>query len=92
MAPCGAITFASKLFTGSISDKELTRQSGILNLLEPGYEVMADKGFLIGKFLEDVKEKLIIPPFKHNDQFSREETERNQAIARLHILVERAIR
>ncbi|XP_048051258.1 uncharacterized protein LOC125271247 [Megalobrama amblycephala] len=92
VAPCGAITFASKLFTGSISDKELTRQSGILNLLEPGDEVMADKGFLIGKFLEDVKAKLIIPPFKHRDQFSREETERTQAIARLRILVERAIR
>ncbi|CAM4571783.1 unnamed protein product [Leuciscus chuanchicus] len=71
VAPCGAITFASKLFTGSISDKELTRQSGILNLLEPGDEVMADKGFLIGKLLEVVGAKLIIPPFKHRDQFSR---------------------
>lgn len=92
MAPCGAITFASRLFTGSISDKELTKQSGILDLLEPGDEVMADKGFLIGKLLEDVRAKLIIPPFKHSEQLSREETERTQAIARLRILIERVIR
>ncbi|KAI7802685.1 hypothetical protein IRJ41_017133 [Triplophysa rosa] len=100
VAPCGAITFASKLFTGSISDKELTRQSGILTLLEPGDEVMAlsaskvkkVKGFLVEKLLEDTKSKLIIHPFKHHDQFSREETEITQAIARLRILVEPAIR
>lgn len=92
VAPCGAITFVSKLFTGSISDKELTKQSGILGLLEPGDEVMADKGFLVGKLLEDVSAKLFIPPYKHGDQFSRAETERTQAIARLRILVERAIR
>lgn len=53
---------------------------------------MADKGFLIEKLLEDVGAKLIMPPFKHQCQFSREETERTQAIARLCILVERAIR
>ncbi|XP_005172048.2 uncharacterized protein [Danio rerio] len=92
VAPCGAITFISKLFASSISNKELTKQSGILGLLEPGDEVIADKGFLIQKLLEDVKAKLIIPPFKHCDQFSSAETERIQAIASLSILVERAIR
>ncbi|XP_035282639.1 uncharacterized protein LOC118232112 [Anguilla anguilla] len=92
VAPCGAITFVSKLFTGSISDQELTKESGILALLEPGDEVMADKGFFIEKSLQEVGAKLIIPPFRHKSQFSREETERTQAIARLRILVERAIR
>ncbi|XP_056313043.1 uncharacterized protein LOC130228638 [Danio aesculapii] len=92
VAPCGAITFISKLFTGSISDKELTKQAGILDLLEPGDEVIADKGFLIQKLFEDVRAKLIIPPFKQRDQFSIAETERNQAISSLSILVKRAIR
>ncbi len=36
IAPYGVITFVSKLFTGSISDEEITRQSGILRLREPG--------------------------------------------------------
>lgn len=42
-APCGSITCASKLFTASISNKELTRQSGIMDLLKPGDELVADK-------------------------------------------------
>ena len=37
-----------------MSDKEITRQSGILNLLEEGAEVMADKGFLIEDLLKKV--------------------------------------
>ena len=32
ISPGGAITFVSKLFPGSISDKELTRKSGLLDL------------------------------------------------------------
>jgi hypothetical protein len=36
ISPDGVITFVSSLFPGCISDKELTRRSGILDLLEPG--------------------------------------------------------
>ena len=45
ISPDGTITFVSSLFPGSISDKALTRQSGILDLLESGDLVMADRGF-----------------------------------------------
>ena len=45
ISPSGAITFVSSLYSGSISDKELTRRSGILALLEKGDSVMADRGF-----------------------------------------------
>ncbi|KAJ8012522.1 hypothetical protein DPEC_G00043700 [Dallia pectoralis] len=92
IAPCGAVTFVSNLYTGSISDRELTERCGILNLLEPGDGCMADKGFTIEKMLADHGAKLIIPPFKTTAQFSREDAEKTQAIARLRILVERAIR
>ncbi|KAJ8405591.1 hypothetical protein AAFF_G00315710 [Aldrovandia affinis] len=64
VAPCGAVTFISKLFTGSISDREMTRLSWILELLEPGDDCMADKGFITEKMLADIGAKFIIPPFK----------------------------
>ncbi|KAL9967184.1 hypothetical protein ACROYT_G025361 [Oculina patagonica] len=51
ITPNGAVSFVNSLFQGSISDKEITRQSGILDLLEEGTEVMADKGFLIDYLL-----------------------------------------
>ena len=51
ITPCGAICFVSTLYTGGISDKEITRCSGILDLLEAGESVMADKGFDIGNML-----------------------------------------
>ncbi|XP_056449931.1 uncharacterized protein LOC130385452 [Gadus chalcogrammus] len=52
------------LFTGSISDPELTERRGLLDLLEPGDGCMADKGFTIEKPLADRGATLIIPPFK----------------------------
>lgn len=91
VAPHGLVTFFSPLYTGSISDKEITKISGILPLLESGDEVMADKGFIIEDLLSGVGAKLIIPPFKRSAQFTREDTEKTQAIARLRIVVERVI-
>ncbi|XP_054894424.1 uncharacterized protein LOC129365312 [Poeciliopsis prolifica] len=91
VAPCGLVTFISALYTGCIADKEIKKVSGILPLLELGDEVMADKGFLIQDLLHEVGAKLIIPPFRHPGQFSKEETEETQTIAQLRIIVERAI-
>ncbi|XP_046562721.1 uncharacterized protein LOC124271611 [Haliotis rubra] len=45
ITPCGVLSFVSTLYTGAISDKEITSRCGIVDLLEPGDEVMADKGF-----------------------------------------------
>ncbi|RXN07815.1 zinc finger protein 502-like isoform X2 [Labeo rohita] len=78
--------------SGSISDIEITRQSQILQLLQPEDGVMADKGFQIEKMLSQVGATLIIPPLKTSNQLSTEDTHKTQAIARLRILVERAIR
>lgn len=81
------------MFTGKISDKEITRRSGILELLENGDEVMTDKGFLIQDFLDPIGAKLVIPPFLGNTGiFSKEDVTKTQQIARLRIHVERAIR
>ena len=95
IAPHGAVTFISSLYQGSISDKEITRHSGILSLIQEGDEVMADKGFLIQDLLEPKKATLTIPPFlskTRSMQFTSKEVTETQQIARLRIHVERAIR
>ncbi|CAJ1083585.1 DNA transposase THAP9 [Xyrichtys novacula] len=92
ISPCGAVTFVSKLFTGSISDVEITQRSQLLQLLEPGDGVVADKGSLIKKMLSEVGAKLTVPPLKKSAKLSVEGTLRTQAIARLRILSERAVR
>lgn len=93
IAPSGEVTFVSDLYTGSVSEKEIIRESGILDLLEEGDEVMADEGFLIEDILTEKKVSIVVPPSLNPRQHvSPEEARHAQTIARLHILVERAIR
>ncbi|XP_061162591.1 uncharacterized protein LOC133200491 [Saccostrea echinata] len=93
ITPCGAVAFISSLYTGSISDKAITALSGILDLLEPNDQVMADKGFLIEDLLDKKQASLIIPPFLgEKGKFSASEVAQTHEIARLRIHVERAIR
>ena len=92
ISPDGVITFVSSLYPGSISDKELTRQSGILDLLESGDSVMADRGFDIEDDLILRGVHLNIPPFLRNKkQFSEKELIVTRRIASLRIHVERAM-
>ena len=62
ISPSCAISFIPRLFPGSISDK-LTKQSGLLELLERGDSVMADRGFDIQNDLTPLGVRLNIPPF-----------------------------
>ena len=92
IAPNGTVTFVSDLFTGSISDVEITRQCGILDLLEPGDSVMADKGFTIKKDLTQRGVMLNLPPFLGSSgQFTPSEVLETQSVAKARIHVERAI-
>ena len=50
-APSGAPVFISELYSGSISDKDITKQSRVLDLFEKGDGCMADKGFDIKDLL-----------------------------------------
>jgi len=93
ITPYGAVSFISCLYTGAISDKEITRCSGILDLLEPGDSVMADKGFDIEHMLNDKGVGLNIPPFLQSQaQFTAADVQETKTIAKLRIHVERAIR
>lgn len=90
IAPHGAVTFISPLYTGCISDVELTKLSGLLDLLEPGDDVMADKGFTIRKLLQERGVTLNIPKFLSNKvQFTTSEIQTTEEIAKLRIHIER---
>ena len=86
------ITFVSKLYPGSISDQMLTKKSGLLELLEKGDSVMADRGFNIQDDLTPLGVKVNIPPFlKGKTQLEPEELVETRRIASLRIHVERAM-
>ena len=89
ISPSGVITFISELYAGSISDKELTRNSGILDLLELGDSVMADRRFDIQYDLALLGVRLNIPPFlKGKSQLTEKELVETRRIASIRIHVE----
>lgn len=93
IAPHGPVTFISTLYTGCMSDVEITKLCGIVDLLEPGDSIMADKGFVLNKVLQGTGVSVNTPPFLSNQgQFSKEQVEETQAIAKLRIHIERHIR
>ena len=40
--------FISLAYPGSVSDREITKQSGYMDMMEPYTELMVDQGFNIG--------------------------------------------
>ncbi|XP_076471887.1 uncharacterized protein LOC143301465 [Babylonia areolata] len=91
VAPCGIIMHISKAYGGKASDKYIVSDSGILQNLLPGDEVMADRGFTIEELLFPLGVNLNIPAFSQGKQLSDEEVTRKRRLANAHIHVERAI-
>ena len=90
--PTGTITLLSKLYAGSISDVYITEKSGLLEKLDPGDDVMADRGFNIRHLLLPRRCTLNIPAFSHGKRLSKKGLNRSRKIAAVRIHVERAIR
>ena len=91
VTPNGQVTFLSDLWGGRVSDKQITRESGVLELMESGDNLMVDRGF-------DIKDPLPngvtvnMPPFlAGREQMTAAETEETMSIASVRIHVERAI-
>ena len=92
ISPSGAVVFVSDLYPGCISDKELTRKCGILDMLDKGDTLMADRGFDIEGDLILRGVRLNIPPFlKGKQQLSQSELVQTRRIASLRMHVERAM-
>ena len=94
IAPSGAITFISQLYEGCIPDKEIVKQSGLVDemLWDEKDSIMADRGFTVADLFQPLKVDLNIPAFlEGRAQFSEHEVVESQTIASVRIHVERAI-
>ncbi|XP_065301299.2 uncharacterized protein [Dermacentor albipictus] len=92
ICPQGSVTFLSQAFGGRASDKAITEECGVLNLLEYGDVVLADRGFLIAESVGLCHASLVTPAFtKGKRQLSSSDIERTREIANVRIHVERVI-
>lgn len=86
------ISFLSQAYEGSISDRRLVELSGLLDKLEAGDEIMADKRFIIQDLLTPIGVRLNIPPFLDSrTQMPADDVLLTKKIAQLRVHVERAI-
>lgn len=69
ITPNGYFSFLSKFWTGNTSDRKITQESGLVDLLEEGDVVMADKGFNIRDILTKKQVYLNIPPFSKKGMY-----------------------
>lgn len=97
ISPVGAITFLSNLWSGNTSDRMLFKKCGILDVLEPGDAVMADRGFTVRDLLAEKSCHLVMPPFTKKfsggkgKKLTTKDVVNTRNIANCRIHVERAI-
>ena len=92
ITPQGTVSFVSEGWGGRVSDKAITKESGILNKLLPGDMFMADRGFNIADLVAEYRAEAILPAFtRGKTQLSSKEVLESRAVARVRIHVERLI-
>lgn len=73
------------------TDTFITTDCGLVNLLQPGDIVLADKGFPDIKTSVEDKNAIVVPSFRHDGYLTEEELLETNSIASVRIHVERAI-
>jgi hypothetical protein len=91
VAPNGCGTFCSKAYPGSRSDKEIVADSKLLEQMEPGDLIIADKGFLIHDLLPSGVQ-INMPPFLDTPHFTKDQIQAKESISRARVHVERYIK
>ncbi|XP_077523140.1 uncharacterized protein LOC144133976 [Amblyomma americanum] len=87
------ISFVSPLFGGGTSDRSIVEETGVLDLLEPGDGVMADKGFKVTDLLPPHVD-LYMSPFRipGKRQMSANDVRGTKQVASARVHIERVIR
>ena len=92
IAPTGAITFLSDAWGGRASDKVISLESNLLDLLDPFDVIMADRGFLIKDECALLNIKVVTPHFtRGRKQMTQQQVQESRRLARVRIHVERVI-
>ena len=92
ITPSGAVSFVSDLYVGSVTDKDITKDCGILAACEPNDQIMADKGFEIQDLCDEYQVRVDHPPILRGvTQMNEIHEKETRSIARLRIHVERLI-
>lgn len=91
ITPAGRFCFVSKAWSGNVSDRKLVQNSGFLEYVEAGDDIMADRGFLIRDLLALRGATVNIPPFSNGKQLTTAGGTKTRRIAQARIHVERAI-
>lgn len=92
ICPQGAITYISKTYGGRNSDKHITENCGMLDKLQPGDLVLADRGFLISQQVQLRLAEVKVPAFlKGKKQLDPIDIEDTRKLASVRIHVERVI-
>ena len=93
VAPNSGITFISKAYTGRLSDKKTTLESGFLDHIPQVTTIMADKDF---NLIDECTARNIyfeVPPGKRGiTQMTPAQLSKTSSIAKVRILVEQVIR
>ena len=93
LSPLMLPVFASDIYPGSKSDKEILSQSGILSFAQQGDRWLADKGFIVQHIWITGGVRVETPAkLEGKKQFSVEEDIHNRKISQVRVHVERGIR
>ena len=85
--------FIPLAYPGSISDREITKKSGYLDMMEPYTELLVDKGFNNSNECAAKRNHVVIPPGKRGwSKMLLSEVTKTNKIAKTWILVEQDIR
>ena len=93
ITPQGSVSFVSEFFGGRTSDRITVTQSRFLDFIDPGDQIMADRGFQIKEVLLTKGAELILPPAaKGASQMTSGQVKITKTVANVRIHVERVIR
>ena len=73
IAPHGMGLLFSDIYPGSISDNNITEKLGVIHLIQPEHELMADRGFAVQDLCALKGVHLNRPAQKMSDQFTQAE-------------------
>ena len=92
ISPAGAVTYVSQVWGGRATDKAITLDGDLMDLVEPFDVILADRGFLVREEFAFKNVKVVTPHFtRGKKQMSRREVYESRRISRVRIHVERVI-